>query len=221
MRNQRSARPFRLAVMLATLAAACHDTTSPTAPVTNPQVTGVSPAALQPTAAPQVVTVSGSRFLTGLALQVVNPSRITTTISGGAIQLLDSNGFTAAVPFPTAGTYTFTVRNPNTEASTPFPVVVRAITASTPTLTAISPAGVPHSSQAAHLTLQGTNLGPGLTVSMVNSLGTLSTLAPAAVTLPTSTTVQLDVILNTPGLYGFAVSSVAGEVSNYVYLAVS
>ena len=208
-------------LMLPLAAAGCDDAKSPTSPGTNPQILGVAPTALQPSAAPQVLTISGERFLSGLILEVRNPGGVTTPISGTNIQLSNSASFSASVLLDVAGTYTLTVRNSNNELSNSFLVVVRTITASTPTLTGVSPFGVPRSLQPTFLTFTGTNLGPFVTVTIVDAAGVVQNLPASAVTSATPTSLQVQLVMNTAGVYAFAVSNGQGEVSNYVYVTVS
>jgi hypothetical protein len=212
---------FALVLLTPLVAAGCNDNKTPTSPSTNPQIIAVSPIALQPSAAPQVLTITGDHFLSGLTLQVRNPAGVTTAVSGASVQITNSSSFTASVLLDVTGTYTFTVRNANGDQSGTFLVVVRSITPTTPSLSAVTPSGVPRSSQPVLLNFVGTNLGPQLTFTVVDPAGVVVNLTSGAITAATSTSVQLQLVLNTVGTYAFAVSSPLGEVSNYVYVSVN
>src|SRR5262245_41591839 len=86
----------------------------------SPRILSISPPspAASPTA--QLVTITGTGFLPGLSLDVTTPDGNVQNYKGGAIQGTRDMSFQVSLTFPTTGTYSLVVTNPDGGTSDPF-----------------------------------------------------------------------------------------------------
>ena len=92
----------------------------------NPTVSGLSPSS--PTiGGPQLISISGSNFETGLTVTLIAPDELSSILSGQVIQNVTSSGFQMLIPFPIPGQYSLQVQNPDGGISSPLLFNVAAI----------------------------------------------------------------------------------------------
>jgi hypothetical protein len=178
-----------------------------------PEITDVTPRDPAPSASSQAIVVSGREFAQGLALAVTTPSGNVADYRGNAITDVRETSFRAAVVLADAGSYRIVVVNPDGQASTPFPLQVKA-PADGPTVREIKPNGLRISSSPQNLTVEGTRFDSGFTVSITDPTGEVHSFGGEAIRQPTPTSFELTVKLEYPGHYELAVVNPNGKASN-------
>ena len=206
------------ALLLALGVAGC-DPDIPTSPggATSPRITSVVPQAPLASPAPQTLTIRGERFLTGLELAVASPSGATQTISGSAIQQLQSTSFQTTVVLNAPGTYSLTIRNTTGDLSEPFALAVQGSPGETvPFINAVVPGSVTRSATPQTVTVQGGNFVAGLSVQITEPDGVTTFQSGGAISGLTSTSFLMTMTFGKVGIYTLRVSNPSGEASNVV-----
>ncbi len=195
---------------------------SPTNPSGSaPHVTNLSPASLVRQDGPQVVTVSGNNFVTGLTVELTDPNGGSISLERSDIQQLQPTSFQLLATLSIAGAYLMRVHNPTGDVSDPFSFIVQSQPGSTPPhIDSTSPASVVHSSDPQLISVAGSNFSSAINVTLVNPTGQAiaSNSAIIGVVLPTS--FQVGVTLTQIGTYTLYVTNPTGEVSNSVTISV-
>lgn len=205
------------------VATSCESTTQTLAPSNSaaPQISSVSPSAPEPNLNPQLLTITGDRFATGITLLLTPPNQSAVEVPASAIQLSSSTSLQTSLVLSLEGTYSLSVKNLNNIQSNPFPFTVRRIVPGTPTLTSLSPPTAARSAGPVIVTLTGASFETGLAVTMFSPSGSPITLIGASITSVTATSVQFSVVLNQVGLFTFQVMNPAGALSNTLSISVS
>jgi hypothetical protein len=82
-----------------------------------PTIDGVLPAQVTKDPDPQVLTVSGGRFVDGLAASVTDPAGTVFLLKGPAIGAVSASSFTLSMAFEMVGDYSLLVTNPSGDSS--------------------------------------------------------------------------------------------------------
>src|SRR5262245_11209156 len=211
-------------LVLLAAAAACTSSSQTTIGPSNPaapQILSIQPAAPEPSANPQPLTITGDRFTTGLTLLVAPPNQQAVEIPASSIEVSSSTRLQVSVVLSAEGTYSVRAKNLNEIQSNPFPFTVRKIVPGTPTISTVSPPSATRSPGPVLVTLTGANFEQGLSVTMYGPTGTPTTLIGASINSVTATSVQVSVVLNQVGLFTFQVMNPAGALSNTLSISVS
>jgi hypothetical protein len=186
-----------------------------------PTITGVSPASPAPSDRPQTITVTGTEFQEGLKLIVTGPDGDIRTFAGQDLQTRREATFQATLTFPTGGTYSLVVLNPDGSKSSPFAVRVKSSGGSgpRPTVDQVSPAETAKDTREQTVTLSGSNFAAGATLSVTDPAGTVSTIRTLEKSTPQTIVARL--MLDQPGNYSIVVVNPDGEASNPVTIKVN
>ena len=182
-----------------------------------PQITGVSPAGTVQEKAPQTLTVTGRNFADGLALEISSPEGQMQVLSGQDIRGLRETTFQISLLINRPGTYTFTVKNSNGSVSNAFEYKVPA-PAPAPSIERIEPSSVPRDTRPQRFTVVGRNFVYGLTVTLTDSAGEVSTIAKDDIGNVTETSFTVDLTLAVSGEYSVLVTNPSTAASNSVTL---
>lgn len=211
-----------VAALLAIALAAGCGRGSPASPSgSSPQVTNVAPAQILREDAPQVVTISGRNFVSGLTVELSDPAGGSRTVEQSDIQALQTTSFQMVATFSVTGAYVMRVKNPSGDVSDPFSVVVQSQAGGTPPhIDSVSPASVVHSANVQVISVAGSDFSSAINVTLVDPTGQSLAInnAIAGIVLPTS--FQIGVTLTRIGTYTLSVSNPSGDVSNSVAIAV-
>jgi hypothetical protein len=205
-----------MAALLVLLVAACDDPgpTTPSGPV--PEIVRVDPAEVAPSPAPQTIVVSGQGFAAGLVVLLTTPDGARTTISGDAIQTVQSVSFQISLPFPAAGDYLIAVQLLNGAASNEAKIVARAAGGTAPRINSVTPASVQSGPNTTIVTLNGVNFTSDASVNLTTPDGVTAVVPSSAIVGVSSTSIQLTVVFSTPGTYAFSVRNGQGDTSNTI-----
>ena len=154
-----------IAALAITLAAGCGRG-SPTNPSgAAPQVTSVAPPQIIREDAPQVVTISGRDFVSGLTAELTDPSGGSRTIERSEIQALQATSFQMVATFSAAGAYLIRIKNPSGDQSDPFSFIVQSQAGGNPPhIDSVSPASLVHSGNVQVIAVTGTNFSSAINV---------------------------------------------------------
>jgi hypothetical protein len=185
-----------------------------------PLITEISPATPANSTEAQSIAVTGKDFLPGLSLEVQTPDSRTLLINGGAIAVRGPESFTASVVLERPGAYLFKVINTDGGMSRPFSFQVRDRAPAAPAITIdrVVPDAPMKSDQAQTIRLEGRNLDSGVAVTVMDPAG--SDVPNVAVTKATSTSIDVNVLLNQRGEYILQANNRAGATSNRVTIRV-
>jgi hypothetical protein len=204
------------------MAAACDDTDTPVHPGgVLPQIVSISPSPIQASSSPQTITVSGNQFVSGLRLHVAAPDGTVATAQGDDIQAVQATSFQAAVVLNQPGTYGFVVENDSGGQSNTFAAVVQTSATALPTIASVIPSSLPRTTSATVVALQGSNFGPGVTVTVTDPSGTTAVLGAASIGLQTATRVEFSFVFDAGGIYTVTVRNSGGDVSNPATITVN
>jgi len=187
---------------------------NPTCPV----ITSVLPATPLASLVDQTITINGSGFQ--------NQAWIKVTYSGGSSELrppgqvtfVSDKQLTALVRFSTAGVYGFQINNPDGNGGLVYNVTATA--GSAPTLSAVNPVAPTVSGQNQTLTLTGTGFQSGASVNVTYPGGS-GTLTGSQVSVVSTTSIQVQVLLNNPGAWSFRVTNPDGKQSGLLPVTVA
>jgi hypothetical protein len=212
----------KLAVLTVVLAVtvACGSNTATTPSGAGPRVSGLSPSLIVQSQSPQVVTVAGANFLAGLTVSLTDPTGVTSTFEGSAVQSLQASSFQITAVFAVSGSYALQVRDPTGETSDPFTFVAQASgsgSSATPHIDALTPSSATHSATSQVIAIIGTNFSPDLTVTIADPSGQPLSVSIGAVS---ATNVQVLLVLAQAGTYTVFVTNPSGQVSNAISLSV-
>src|SRR5262249_25737220 len=129
-------------------------------PLSNPQITSISPATPTANGSNQTVTVDGSQFQSGLTVSVTFPGG-SSTLSGTQIQNVTASSFQMIILVGTTGSYTIRVNNPDGGTSNVFSFSVAG-----PSISSVSPNPVTGSNTAQPFTINGSGFDAGDTVTL-------------------------------------------------------
>ena len=194
----------------------CADSgpTTPSGPV--PEIARIDPADVVPGPQAQTLAVSGQGFAAGLIVLVTLPDGTRTTISGDAIQAVQSVSFQVSVPFATAGEYRLAVRLLSGAESNDIRITARSGGGSSPRIDTVTPGAVQSGPGATVMTLTGVNFTTDSTVTLTTPNGVTSALPASAIVAIGSTSVQLSIVFSAAGTYAFSVTNGQGQASNTV-----
>ena len=192
----------------------------PAAPSTStPIIMSVAPAAPAPAKDPQMLRIGGQDFQPRLKLIVTTPGGGTMELKDDAIQQQQQTSFQVAVLLAMAGKYSLVVTNPDGGMSAPFVLEAKAVMKPpTPVIQRILPDSITKSQEPQNLTVEGTNFGPGVHVTITDPLG-VEVLDPV-VREVSANAFKLTVKLETAGPYNMVVSNSTGAVSNVAVITV-
>lgn len=197
--------------------------------VETPRVTAVTPSPLFTSPKPQTLKVTGTGFAPGLTVEVMSQGN-TETYSGAAVQGQRSTSFEIAVVLAQPGAPTLVVRNTDGGVSDPFPLKVEVgqpprpenpVPQSRPTIDRVSPEKTTKGSVAQAVTLTGSQFAPGLSVTVTDPTGTVTTINGTALEAVTPTLVKFSVVFDVSGEYTLAITNPPGQSSNTVTVIVS
>lgn len=185
-----------------------------------PLITEVNPATPATSADAQMLTISGKDFLPGLSLEVQTPDSRTLLINGGSINVRGPESVLASIVLDRPGAYTLKVVNADGGMTRPFSLQVRDRTpqAQAITIDRVVPDAPNKSDQAQTIRLEGRNLDSGIGLSVTDPSG--SDVPDVAVTKATSTSVDVNILLNQRGDYILQANNRAGATSNRVTIRV-
>ena len=212
-----------IAALAIALAAECGRG-SPTNPSgAAPQVTSVAPPQIIREDAPQVVTISGRNFVSGLTVELTDPSGGSRTIERSDIQALQATSFQMVATLSAAGAYLIRIKNPSGDQSGP--VFVHGILQSQaggnpPHIDSVSPASLVHSGNVQVIAVTGSNFSSAINVTLVDPTGQSLAINNAIVGTVLPTSFQIGVTLTQIGTYTLSVTNPSGDVSNSVAIAV-
>jgi hypothetical protein len=166
--------------------------------------------------------VNGSNFAAGLAVSLKRPDGSILAIGSDAVSQVTPASFHVSLVLNVAGTYAVRVTNPSGKASDWKWITVKSpeITGP-PTVTSITPTTPVVSAEAKPFYVFGTNLAPGLTVSLVAPGGQLTTIGGSSITVGGSTVFSMKVTFAAAGSYTLKVVNPNGDVSNVFAFSVS
>jgi hypothetical protein len=184
-----------------------------------PIIMSVAPASPTPAKDPQMLRISGQDFQPRLKLIVTTPGGGTMELKDDAIQQQQQTSFQVAVLLAMAGKYSLVVTNPDGGMSAPFVMEAKAVTKPpTPVIQRILPDALTKSPEPQNLTVEGSNFGPGVRVTITDPLG-VEVLDPV-VREVSANAFKLSVKLETAGPYNMVVSNSTGAVSNVAVITV-
>jgi hypothetical protein len=119
------------------------------------------------------------------------------------------------------GPYSLTVRNASNEVSPPFVMTVVANPDQTqPMVSGVVPSSLTRSTTTQRVLVQGANFAAGLSVSVVDPDGLISTQTAGAVESLTSTSFELAMVFSKVGTYSLRVINPSGDTSNVAHVVV-
>src|SRR5262249_8143673 len=134
----------------------------------------------------QTLTIAGRGFANGLTLEITPPEGQMQVLSGQDIRELRDVTFQVSLVINQPGTWQLLVRNPNGAASNIFSYKVPPATA-TPSIERIDPSSVGRDTRPQRLTVVGRNFEYGLTVTVTDPAGEVSTIQISELGTITST----------------------------------
>jgi len=184
----------------------------------DPSITGVTPQAPPLSVKPQVLTVIGEGFRSGLALEVTTPGGAVQTISGPAISAVRATSFQVSLTLDAAGRYSLVVINDDGKKSSAYPVEVKQA-ARAPAIDRVTPQELSKSHDPQIVTLTGRDFSPGLKVSLTDPTGTVSVVT--ALEKIEAQTVVVGLVFEQTGIYSVMVTNPSGESSNSVSVTIN
>jgi hypothetical protein len=193
------------------------------APAPTPAITSLSPNPMTGSTASQVLAINGSGFQSGTGLKVTltYPGGPTTTVSGGQIAFVNSGQILAMVNVgTTARTWSVTVTNPSSIASTPATLAV--VAAPPPAISSLTPNPMTHSEASQTLTINGSGFSTANGLKVLASYpGFSSTMQGGQITSVTATRITVSIrVGNTPRNWTIQVVNADGQSSNGAALQV-
>lgn len=183
------------------------------ASATTPEITGVSPDPVSPSAQVQPVTVSGAHFLERLVLTVTGPNGNAAEYREPDIHELRDSSFVVSAVFPVAGPYQFVVTNADGGISSPYRETAKP-QSEAPAIVAVLPDRLTPSASPQTLTVQGQRFISGMTVSVTDPAGGVQDVPAGNITDIRPTSMQIAVTLQTAGDYSIVATSPSGTPSN-------
>ena len=187
--------------------------------VSTPVIMSVTPASPSPAKDPQILRIAGQDFQPHLKLIVTTPGGGTMELKDEAIQQQQQASFQVAVLLAMAGKYSLVVTNPDGGMSAPFVIEARAVTKPpTPVIQRVLPDSLTKSPEPQVLTVEGSNFGPGVHVTVTDPMG-IEVVDPVVREVSASA-FKVTVKLETAGPYNLVVSNATGAVSNVAVITV-
>jgi hypothetical protein len=217
--RQLSPRAIVPLALLATMIG-CGKTATTTGPTAAVAIASVTPSAISPSSAPQLITIGGSGFETGLTVSITAPGGAVTILNNQAVSSAQATSFNLLATFATSGTYSIVVQNPDGSASAAFQVVVGAGGSTVPVITSVSPSSATSGSVAEPVTISGQNFSGLQSVRVVAPDGTTSLYSGGQISETGGTTIQLNIVFSEKGQYTFYVLDPSGTLSNSVLVNV-
>lgn len=185
-----------------------------------PLVTEINPATPSNSTEAQQLTISGKDFLPGLSVEVQTPDSRTLLVNGGAVTVRGPESLVASVVLDRPGAYLLKIVNTDGGMSRPFSFQVRDRAPQAPAIVIdrVVPDAPNKSDQAQTIRLEGRNLDSGIAVNVMDPAG--SDVPNVAVTKATSTSIDVNVLLNQRGEYVLQANNRAGATSNRVTIRV-
>jgi hypothetical protein len=182
-----------------------------------PRISGIAPETPVASEKPQVMTVTGEGFGSGLTLFVTTPGGAVKSMTGSDLSNQKATSFQVSLSLAEVGRYSFVVVNEKGPRSTAFALEVRA-RGKEPWIDEVMPAEFSRSRDAQTVTIAGRNFAPGLRVSLSDPAGNVTT---PEVTRVESQSIVLRIVFEQAGPYELLVMNAAGEWSNAVAIAVN
>jgi len=179
------------------------------------QISGITPPGKVQEKAPQTLTVSGKGFADGLTLEITSPEGQMNVLSGRDIQELKDTAFLVSVWINHPGNYTFIVKNANGSASNAFSYKVPAVTKA-PGIERVDPSSVPRDTKPQRFTVVGRDFEPGLSVTLTDPAGEVTTITRDQIGTVTPTSFTVDLTLGMAGDYSLLVTNPSTAASNSV-----
>ena len=188
-----------------------------------PVISSVTPRAPVPNGTAQLLTITGTNFLTGVSLSVVAPDGKRLEYAGPAIRERRDTSFQVAVILAAAGAYTLIATNTDRGTSDQFVLKVQTSADAivpTPRIDPMRQDQVTKDSQPQILKITGDRFVTGLSVSLTDPLGTVYRFKSPAVGGVTAVSFDLSIVLEMIGEYSLMVTNPSGESSNSVTFSV-
>jgi hypothetical protein len=216
-------KTITLAIAFTCLALASLEAVERQSRLVAPVISSVTPRAPVPNGAAQLLTITGSNFLDGVALTVVAPDGRKLDYAGPAIRERRDTSFQVAVILAVTGAYTLIATNRDRGTSDQFVLKVQAATTTivpTPRIDRMRQEQVTKDSQPQVLKITGDRFVEGLSVSLTDPLGVVYRFKSPAVGGVTAVSFDLSVVLEMTGEYSLMVTNPSGESSNSVNFTV-
>ena len=185
-------------------------------PSGTPAIVSTSPSLPSLSETPQLLTVSGHDFETGIVGTLTTPTGVGLTLDTSEFRQLTATSFQLSVIFDVAGNYSLQLKNTNGSVSTPWTVTVGSATQGALTLTFVSPTTTVANTQPQAIVVNGVNFDPSLTAIITAPDSLQSFYGPELMSGLNSTSFALNVIFDKVGTYTIVVRNSANSVSNSV-----
>lgn len=213
---------FLALTSLLALGGCSGSTTSPSSgsPSGTPAITGTSPSQPSQSDVPQILSVFGHDFETGLVGAWSRPDGSSLALVAGDFRSLSPTSFQVSVTFNVVGDYQLQVKNVSGLTSSPFSVSVRPAAQGTLTLTSVSPSFAVASQFSVTLNVSGANFDSTLQATLTAPDGSPNFFNSAQMAGLTSTSFALNVVLDKVGTYSLVVENGSNSRSNAVTIDV-
>ncbi len=190
--------------------------TSPTSgsPSGTPAILSTSPSQPSLSEVPQLVTVQGHDFETGMVGTLSRPDGLVLSLVANDFKQLNASSFQLSLTLDVSGDYHLQVRNVSGQTSSPFAISVRPAAQGSLTLTGVSPDSTFVSNQQQGINVFGTNFDSTLEAILTGPDSLQSFYNSSAMAGLNSTSFALNVILNKVGTYSLVVRNGSNSVSN-------
>jgi hypothetical protein len=181
--------------------------------ISDPKIVSVVPDKPVVTVKPQLVTITGEDFRSGLTLMVTTPGGQVKNFAGADISNMKATTFNVSLAFDAQGTYEFVVLNVDGGRSAPFRVqTVKSSKA--PSIDRVEPAELSRSPEPQVVALTGANFEAGARVSVTDPTGTVTVKDTIDRLEPNRLVLRL--VFEISGTYALMVTNVSGTSSNTV-----
>jgi hypothetical protein len=187
--------------------------------VGQPAISSITPAGHMQDA-PQTLTIAGRNFAERLTLEVTSPEGQMQVLSGQDIRDLRDSTFQVSLLINRPGVWAFLVRNTDGTASNVFQYRVPPASA-TPAIERVDPSSVSRDARPQRFTVVGRNFEYGLTVTVTDPAGEVTTIASSDLGTVTATSFTIDLTLSMAGDYSLLVNDPAAGTSNSVTITAS
>jgi hypothetical protein len=198
------------------LGGCARSTTSPSSgsPSGTPGILGTSPSQPSLSDSPQVLTVLGHDFETGLVGTWSRPDGLVLSLVASDFRALSASSFQLSVTLNLVGDYQVQVKNLSGQTSSPYTVRVLPAGQGTLTLISVSPTTAVASSQQQALLVSGTNFDMTLEAILTGPDSLQSFYNSSQLAGLSSTSFGLNVIMDKVGTYSLVVRNGSNSVSN-------
>jgi hypothetical protein len=207
---------FSALLLLLVLGGCARSSTSPSSgsPSGTPDILGTSPSQPSLSDAPQVITVFGHDFETGLVGTWSRPDGLVLSFVASDFKTLSATSFQLSVTLNLVGEYRLQVKNLSGLTSSSFTVSVLPAAQGSLTLISVSPTTAVASSQQQALLVSGTNFDSTLEAILTAPDSSPSFYYSTAMAGLSSSSFGLNVVLDKVGTYSLVVRNGSNSVSN-------